>query len=240
MLPSPPAPALLNPSRAAPSLEAACDDVAARTPAGSCSHPCILYAGSSRINTTQFSSPSHSRPSMYSVYPSRLDAPPGLGLALGTLGDRRYLRSEFRETPISRAIPRIDRPSPFISYSSLTVPPLSNSLHHLHVGRTPNTKMLYANRRVIFALAMTISTVCTGSRSSSHLSASWTDSNLGLSIGGMSSFPGRPLLNSLKSTLRILKSALSHPGIQNSLPSILPFAGRQSWVGCPSARWILA
>ena len=45
MLPSPRAPALLNPSRAAPLLEAACDSVAARIPAGSCSRPCIPTLG---------------------------------------------------------------------------------------------------------------------------------------------------------------------------------------------------
>ena len=91
---------------------------------------------------------------MYSLYPSSFDPHRGLRLALETSGDRRYLRTEFLDIPSSRAIPRIDRPSPFISYSSFTVLPLSNSLGRLRVAIPPNAKVLSAERWVNSSLAL--------------------------------------------------------------------------------------
>ena len=47
---------------------------------------------------------------MYSVYGSSFDPRCRLRFSFGTPGDRRYLRTEFREILNSLAIPRIDRP----------------------------------------------------------------------------------------------------------------------------------
>ena len=56
----------------------------------------------------------------------QFDSRRGLAFPTGTPGLGRYLRTEFLDTPSSRAIPRMDIPSPLISYISFTFPPPSN------------------------------------------------------------------------------------------------------------------
>ena len=122
--PSRPEPVHRDQSRISPSLEAACGHSASeRSPSGSCSRLCVL--GHAAHAATPRSCPDlQTGDRRCSAYGSSFDAQRRLASSLGTLGDLRYLGTEFRDTPSSRAIPRIDLPSPFNSYSSFILPSL--------------------------------------------------------------------------------------------------------------------
>ena len=57
---------------------------------------------------------------------SNTDTRRGRGLNHMASGNLRYRRTVFRDTSSSWAIPRIERPAPFISYISFTSPTFSN------------------------------------------------------------------------------------------------------------------
>ena len=67
------------------------------------------------IQHRQFSNPSAIRRSTYSVYGSSFEPRGGRGFGRIASGDFRYFRTVLRDTSSSRAIPRIERPAPFIS-----------------------------------------------------------------------------------------------------------------------------
>ena len=75
----------------------------------------MARAFSSRCSTKQFFGPSDILQSTYSVYASSLDARRARSLGRMASGDLRYRRTVFRATLRSSAIPRMERPVPFIS-----------------------------------------------------------------------------------------------------------------------------